>query len=509
MAESWAHQAREEKEGRSKRSRALFWSMRTGKSKAVIDKASLKFAEGEIEGVIVFAPNGVHLNWATKEIPRWHWTDVLDDPKVFSWSTPQWGDPARQAAFEHFLRPDGRCRYFTVNMEALHLQMGAIEPLRKFVAACNRRVMLVISEAHHFGHAGSKRTAVARNLARIAPYIMLETGTPALESPLRLYAMGKILLPDGFEAISRKTNGAPVDISTYNKFIAHFAVIDIKDAEKIDEAERKRWRVKKRWRTVVGYKNLDELREIIAPFTSVVLRSDCEDMPPLLNVERFVVMSEKQRKAYLELASHHVMTLRDGEQLSAPEAAIRMIKLQQILNGYVKNTETDQIEEIDAEAPIYDATVAEIVGTMPGKCLVWCRFHEDIRRMAARLHHDGIRYTEYHGRISVVQREKNRLAFNSDPELYVCLGQPAAGAEGLDFSGADAVVFFSSTPRATHVKQGQERATVMGGKAISVVRMRTPGTVDDRNWDIADGKITLSETLTGRGLQELLEQTDV
>ena len=69
IAPRWAHQAKEFQIGREKRSRAFIWPMRSGKSRAVIDVGCYQFKRGKIEGVIVVAPNGVHLNWQRNEIP--------------------------------------------------------------------------------------------------------------------------------------------------------------------------------------------------------------------------------------------------------------------------------------------------------------------------------------------------------------------------------------------------------------------------------------------------------
>ena len=184
-----------------------------------------------------------------------------------------------------------------------------------------------------------------------------------------------------------------------------------------------------------------------------------------------------------------------------------MMKLQQILNGYIKNEDT--ITEIDPDAPIYDALSEEVGGTLPGKSIVWCRYREDIRRVCKRLKRDGYQVLEFHGGIPTGKREGVRLAFQTDPRYTVLVGQPAAGGEGRDFSAADAIIFFSSTPNAIHYEQAKERGTLVAGHSVGIVRMRTPGTVDDRNWSIIDGKVSLADTVSGRGLRDLLMQTNV
>jgi hypothetical protein len=58
------------------------------------------------------------------------------------------------------------------------------------------------------------------------------------------------------------------------------------------------------------------------------------------------------------------------------------------------------------------------------------------------------------------------------------------------------------------IAQAEERATVKGGKSVSIVRIRHYGTVDDRLWDIVDGNRSLADTITGQGLRDLLMKTD-
>ncbi len=500
----WWHQAKEFEEHKDTKCRALLWSMRTGKSKAVIDKAEYQFEQGNIEGVILLAPNGIHLNYIVNEIPKW--TRPANRYMAFGWETSKRADWDRIAALAAFEEYRGGIRYLTVNMEAL-AHMDCIKTIRRFKKSCNNKFMLAISEAHHFGHAGSKRTRLARNLGRTASFITVETGTAILNSPLRAYSIYKILDDNAL--------GAEFAGTEYEKFVRRYAVIEddpryavaddpryaVADGERLTNRQRR-----KAYKKISGYKNLDELQARMAQWSSVVLRDDVGDMPKLLRTERLIVMSEKQRKAYLEMVSRHLVEIGDS-MVSAKDGGARVQKLQQILNGYVKDG--DSIIDIDDEAPVYDALTDEIGGTLPGKSIVWCRYREDIRRICARLKVRGYKYLEFHGGVPTAQREDVRLAYQNDPKYTVLVGHPGAGGEGRDFSAADAVIFFSSTPNAVHVTQGEERATLVAGHPVSVVRFRTPGTVDDRNWGLVDGKLTVADDLSGRGLRDLLMRTNV
>lgn len=487
--DAWKHQEREYDEHCDDRCRALLWTMRTGKSKAVIDKAEYQFAKGNIEGVIVLAPNGIHLNWVINEIPRWSWP--VNEALSFGWETPKRADWSRIAELSKFEEYRDGIRYFCINMEALS-HADCIKAIRRFRASCHDRIMLVISEAHHFGRAGAKRTKLARNLGRVAKFVTVETGTAILNSPLRAYSIYKIL--------DDLALGAEYAGDTYEKFARHFAEWEI-------DPGASQYQIRKRaYKKIARYKNLDELRDKMAQWSSVVTRDDVEGMPALLRTERIVVMSEIQRRAYLEMVSRHLVEIGE-DMVTAKDGGARVQKLQQILNGYVKDG--DDIIDIDPKAPIYDALVDEVLGTYPENSIVWCRYREDIVRVCKRLKFEGIPYLEMHGGVPTNKREDIRLQFQNSDQPVVLVGHPAVGGEGKDYSRAHAIIFFSSTPNAIHVNQGEERGTEKFGHPVTIVRIRTPGTVDDRNWSLVDGKTTVADDLSGRGLRDLLMRTDV
>lgn len=480
----WPHQAREFKIGRNKRARYLIWPMRSGKSKACIDKACYQYGEGTIEGVIVIAPNGVQINWARNEIPKWAWPDY--EHRAVAWITPKRADPDQIDLIEDMMAHDGP-KWLTVNIEGLRHD-ACRKMIRKFIKRCHNKFMLIVSEAHHFGRAGARQTYFLRSLAAAAAFRQEESGTPVLASPLRAFSQYEVLQP-----------GA-LGFDTYGKFKVRYGIFEVR--------RRGRSTAGQRYDAVIGYQNLDELRDRMAPWSSVVLREELKGMPDLVKTERPVIMSDLQRRAYTEMVNELLLKVGD-ETISGADAAIRMQKLQQIINGYIMKDGV--IHDIDPKAPIYEALVEEVKGARPGKVLIWCRFREDIRRVVKALDHqfgEG-HVLQYHGGVTASDREIARVAFAKNSRYFIMVGHPAAGGEGLDFSAADVIIYFSGVPNAVQINQSQERATVIGGKTIYIVRLRTYGTVDDRIWEIVDNREEMSEALAGHKLRDLLLRTDI
>src|ERR1700726_4635959 len=275
-APRWDHQEREFRENRDKRSRAFIWPMRSGKSRGVIDVGCHQHKTKQVEGIIVIAPSGVHLNWAYNEIPTWGWTGI--NHRIFAWETTKQYFPEKSSAWQSLLRHKG-LKWMCINMEALP-RSDCQRAIKQFLKACHYNFGLIVSEAHHFGRPNAQRTYKARSLSHYATFVRIETGTPILTGPLRAFSQYELLAP-----------GA-LGYSNYGDYEKNFAVMVPMGAP----GPRTRKKVDK-------YINMDELTRKIARWTSLVLRGDLGDMPELLRTERVVVMSDKQRKAYMQMVA--------------------------------------------------------------------------------------------------------------------------------------------------------------------------------------------------------------
>ena len=150
-----------------------------------------------INGVIVISPNGVHLNWVT---------EILKHSPIpahaVAWSTPKRADFEQRAKLNKLHRYPG-LKWLTINMEALK-HLDCRQEVKRFIASCHGKFMLIVSEAHHFGRPGSKRTYFARSLGLHAAFRQNESGTPVLNSPLRAFSQFEILQPKalGYETFT-------------------------------------------------------------------------------------------------------------------------------------------------------------------------------------------------------------------------------------------------------------------------------------------------------------------
>lgn len=473
----WEHQQRELDEYADAEARALLWTMRTGKSRAIVDLACKSYVDGRIDGVVVLAPNGVHANWTRREIPRHTWSDV--PTSTHTWVSSR---AARdKLALRDFVRPDETTlRWFSVNSEALTSVESVHKAIRAFVASCDGRVLLAVDESDDFRRPSAKRTTRVRHLARYCGMRRIMTGTSVLNSPLHAFSQ--------FEILQREALG----FRRFEDFKNRYARMGLRRRRGGDRS----------YPVVEEYINQEELRERISRFSSVVLRDEVRDMPALLEIARPVALSDAQRRVYTQLSEEWLQEMGvGGLPEEVPDAGVRMLKLQQVLGGFVIDAHGN-VHSVDDSPPRLDAMEREVLGTLPGKSIVWCRFQEDIRRVVARLEGLGLTVAQYHGQRK--DRASDLQRFQEDPDCSVLVGQPQAGGRGLDMSVARLILWYSYSHDAISRNQASERATAIGGHDVAMVSLYVPGCVDIGTLDSIDDKEATADFLTGSGLRDLL-----
>jgi SNF2 family DNA or RNA helicase len=477
---AWKHQGLEFRKYKDKRARALHWQMRTGKTKAMIDLACYLHEKGEIDTVVILAPNNVHNNWIRREIPSHNWLGV--PYSALAWNSSQ----SRKAHFEEeFLKLMDRkgLAWYAVNVEATSIK--GQQQMLKALLKKRKRFMLIVDEVHEWRRPGSKRSKFVRNtLAPKAAYVRILSGTMVDNNPMHAYAQYEIL------------GKAALGFSTFRAFEQHFGVWTTQQIYTPRGA-----------RTIPvleSYRNMDELREKMRTMTSYVYRDECDDLPELIVKPVEFEMDSQQKRIYNELVRGALVKLDTGEHLDVDTEGL-ITKLQTIRSGYVKDAEGEVHWLVeDEDNPAFNALL-DLVRRTEGKLIVWCRFRLEIETLEKLLKKAGFLSVTYYGGTRPMDRLKHEERFRHDPTCKVMIAQPKACGQGLDFSAGEHIVWFS------HVhgdligrRQADERCTKMGGRKIAVTDMVGLGTVDTRILEDQDKKVTQTDYLTGEGLRELL-----
>ena len=479
---NYKHQQEEWDRHRDDDARALLWQMRTGKTKSVIDLACYRHQKGDITGVIVLAPNGVHVNWTKRQLPMHMWEGI--DLISHAWQASESHKTGHARSLDRILTHKGNgstLAVLAVNSESL-IQEKPNKVIQKFLRLHAGKCMLVVDESHDFRSPGSKRTKRVRALKRYCRVKRILTGTSVSNSPLAAYSQ--------FECLDEHALG----FKRFADFEAHYAVY-----------VTKKTRGGRSFEALEQYINLDDLQARMAKWSSVVLRKDVDDMPDLVMDPRIIPLSDDMTSKYHELLKKMILELENGSEVEAVEGGARIIKLQQLISGWVVDSEGN-IQELltDEENPRIQGMLEDVTES-DRKTIVWCKFQEDIKRVVRSLRAKGIKCVEYHG---AVHSQKARQAaiddFNNKPEVKVFVGQPRAGGSGLDLSAADVILWYSHTFDLIERDQANERATQIGGKSVTIRDYITTDSVDEYILGTLANKRSISEELAGVGLRDRL-----
>ncbi len=299
MLNRYRHQQREYDLFRSAKSRALLWSMRTGKSKAALDCAQHLHQCLEIGGVLIVAPNGLHVQWVNFML-RKH-CDISYSGFAFRLSEfKHW------EKFENWIRTydDSRMFVMAVNMESI-IRDEVIRAMRLFKSKTGP-ALLIVDESHHFARPSAKRTKLIMSMGRAFEYKRILTGTESEDSPLQSYSQ--------FEILQQGALGH----RTYTSFKNYYG----------------KWAMErygsKRFPKLVGYQNLDEMKKLKAKFATVVLREDCEDLPPVIEDARYIEMTSKQRQYWQGVKQREMATLEALGRFDPLAGGAALIELQTV-----------------------------------------------------------------------------------------------------------------------------------------------------------------------------------
>ena len=475
MVKPFAHQAREYEQHAFDDARSLTWEMRTGKSKAVIDNACLLYQLGEIDGVIVIAPNGVHRNWTLNQLPIHHSPNVEYIEHAWRFS-----DKDNDAKFAAFLALSNaipnELAWLTINMEVL-IDDRVKLAIKQFIRS-RRKFMLVVDESHHFGAPGSKRVGVAKGLAKQARYRRNLTGTPMEETPLQAYAQFQILKKG---VITSHPGG---DFASFENEFAEYEMS----------------RGRRTYPVLKGYKNLDVLKARMAPYTSVVLRSDCEDLPEVQYDTRIVELSESGNASWHAFKQSDVRWLLRHGFDEPPDGGALLTKLQQVECGAFITP--NGIKYLDDE-PKFNVVLEEMKGYAS---VVFCTYIHEIELLAMKLKDHRFHIGIVHGKAP--RREENIADFQAGL-LDALVVQSSCVSEGYKLDAADKLIWHSATHTARIRAQGNARASLVGGNRKQVIDIYTPGGVDEYFLSLTKRKTNLADEVSRIGLRTIIERLNV
>ena len=466
----FAHQLKALERSWNKPYFAYFMEMGTGKSKVLIDNISMLYDQGKIDGALIVAPKGVYKNWYDQEIPT-HMVEHIDK-KMVLWQAMI--SQKQQKELDSLFETGEDLHILIMNVEALSTQKG-VDFAKKFLFS--HRTLMAVDESTTIKNPDAKRTKSICDLGLASRYNRILTGSPVTKSPLDLFKQCEFLQPEllGF--------------SSYYAFRSRFAKLKTMNYGG------------KSFQLVTGYKNLDELAEIIKPFSDRILKKDCLDLPPKTYIKRTIQLSTEQQKLYTQMKRMAIAELH-GKTMTTATALVQLMRLQQITCGHfkaddgsVKQIKNNRISEL-----------LSVLDEVEGKAIIWCHWRHDIQNVVAALTKEyGPRsVVTYYGDTTSEQRQKAiKEIQNKNGEVRFLVGTPQTGGYGITLTEANTMIYFSNGYDLEKRTQSEARIDRIGQtRSMTYVDIIAEKTVDEKIVKALRKKIDIASQIMGEKLEE-------
>lgn len=437
-----------------------------GKTKQIIDLALCRKAkEGMKHCLIICGINGTKYNWAdevrihsnesawvlgtryTKRQPtkiveggtKEKLEDLNNCPPQFFWITNI--ETLRGGAYKESKAKNAKYRFPIAEKIQELVDNGTIG-------------MIAFDEAHKAKNPDSQQGRALLSIK--APHPIPMSGTFLLNNPLDLYLP---LAWAGFENHS------------FYQYKNHYCVMGgFRNTE------------------IVGYKNLDELRDTMSKVMLRRTKGDVLDLPPKVHVNEYVEMTPQQKKLYSEV----VKQVRDNiDKIRLyPDPLSEMLRLRQVTGypGILSTTVTesakmDRLEEL-----------VEEIASVNEKCIVFSQWSTMTNIVKEKLKRFNPAYIT--GEVKSEDRMDEIKRFQNDPECKVIIGTIGAMGTGLTLTAASTVIFLDEPWNRGIKDQAEDRAHRIGTRGtVRIVTLITKDSVDEGIYNLVQKKGKMADLL--------------
>lgn len=442
----YAHQEEALQRSHDKKNFAYFMEMGCGKSKVLIDNIYWLCQNRLIDTAIIVAPKGVYMNWVNNEIPT-HMPEDMD-PEIYLWKANSTRNEKKRLT--EGVSNRNKFRILVMNIESFVTKKAPV-----FLESFTHRseFLLAIDESTTIKNPKAKRTKAIMKFGETAKYKRILTGSPITQSPLDLYSQCAFL------------NKRLLGYDSYWSFQGRFAVV------------RQQRMGNHSFNQVVGYKNLDELTQKLKIFAHRTTKKEALDLPEKIYTTRQVELTSTQEEHYHSMKKTSVIFLEQGDMVTAPEVMTRLLRLQQLLCGYLVNDDGETIELANNRIKV----MMEVVEEMTGKVIIWSRFRYDIKKIKnelAKTYGSGSVVT-YYGDTTQEDRDSAIHNFQTNPETRFFVSNAQTGGRGITLTAASNVIYYSNDFNLESRKQSEDRCHRIGQhKPVLYVDLVCPNTVD-------------------------------
>ena len=325
--------------------------------------------------------------------------------------------------------------------------------------------MIAFDECHKAKNYASQQ---GKGLLKLnAPNKIAMTGTPLLNTPLDLYTILKWL---------------DYEKHSFYAFKNHYCIMGGYGGYQI-----------------MGYQNINELREVLNEMMLRRLKKDVLDLPEKLYVNEYVEMNREQEKIYTEILDD--LRLNVDKIARSPNPLSQLIRLRQatgytgILSSDIQvSAKLDRMEDIVEEAVANDKKVIIFSN--------WTDITDEVLKRLKRFNPATIT-----GKVKDSELTYQKEKFQEDTTCKVIVGTTPKMGTGYTLTAGTIVIFLDEPWTDGDKEQAIDRAHRIGTvENITIYTLLTKNTIDERVNEIVKTKRDLSDDIIdGMSIEEKKE----
>lgn len=331
---------------------ALLADMGTGKSKILIDL----MIYNNIDRVLITAPKAVCPQWTNEQFP-FHYYYPFDAFNIQAKNTIKYTKALDR--FMYSAKRNLNMHVLTINFEG-YLKKDTVKLLHEFLKT-GKRQALIVDEASRIKTL-CKTTKIIHSVSHAFPKAKkyVATGTPAAKGPQGLWSIYHYLKPRYFNC-------------SYTSFVSEYVIQAVRTIKRGDKLQSFTTHIDKRlydnvYSALVNHgmpfdrvqqmfgvdywnaqaiinspeftiaKNLDKLKELIAPCTYSVKKSECFDLPEKIETTIKLPLNVEQKRLIRDL-SNYSLAVYGSRELTLQAKQTLGLRVLQICGGFVSTDE--------------------------------------------------------------------------------------------------------------------------------------------------------------------------
>lgn len=435
------------------RSVALFMEMSTGKTFCIIKLSEfLQNIAQSVSNTVIICPKSLQDTWENEITKHGSYNS-----KILKWDSCRVKTKKYKKELASFKNYTG-VKYFIVNIEAFSRENEHLKYILK-----EPGYFCALDESTFIKNHKAQRTKRSIDYTKKAKYKAILTGMEIEKSILDIYAQFDFLRP-GFWG------------KNFYKWRGTYAIL-----QEVQLPNRRPFKI------VKGFRKVDELKDIIKPYTIRIQKKDCFDLPEKIFQSIPVTMNKEQQTVYDDM-KEKLFTEYKGHVLTAANKAALFTRFRQITGGFMPETGDSLGDNVKLK------TILDDCEAYPGKIIIWSCFKESIKNIKKSLDKE-YKTIVYYG------EEKGDLnEFRDNSEVKFLIMNPQTGAYGLNLQFTSLSYWYDLPLSLGHWSQANDRQHRPGQeKSVIIKSIICKDSIDTRLVKLLQNKKEISQSFRGIG----------